>query len=540
MDQLVKKNNSSGMAILGNLLRKGMELGKRYAIKSLSPYELQKRELKKLLKKAKDTQFGQMFHFGFIIDAYKLKQKPKYFYRVFADNVPIYNYDKIYSDWWFKTLEGTEDVCWPGKVKFFALSSGTSGATSKHIPITNDLLKANKKAGIKQMLTLHNFNVDYKDILTRGVLMLGGSTDLFKQKDYYEGDLSGIMASKLPFWFSSLYKPGKKIASIRDWNKKLNQITLRSATWDMGYVAGVPAWMTILFERIIAHHKVDNIHDIWPNLAIYAHGGVAFEPYRASFEKLLGKPVTYIETYLASEGFIALQFHPNRPMKLLLDNGIFFEFVPFNEENFDEDGEIKPKAKTLMINEVENNIDYALLISTVAGSWRYLIGDTIKFINKTEAEITITGRTKHYLSMCGEHLSVDNMNKAIEKATQELKICIMEYAVAGIPEGKLFAHKWYIGCDDSVNVNLLKEKIDHHLSILNDDYKTERLEAIKELYINILPTSVFYGWLKKQGKEGGQNKFPRVLKKDKLEDWENYLKQNDLITIPTFLEPISI
>ncbi|MFN0048816.1 MAG: GH3 auxin-responsive promoter family protein [Cytophagales bacterium] len=517
------------MAILGNLLRKGVEIGKRYAIRSPAPYEIQKRELKKLLKAAKETQFGRMFHFGFIIEAYKLKINPRYYYKVFSENIPIYNYDKMYADWWFKTLEGTEDVCWPGKVKFFALSSGTSGSASKHIPITKELMKANKKAGIRQMLTLRNFNVDYKDILTRGVLMLGGSTDLFKQKDYYEGDLSGIMASKLPFWLTSLYKPGKKIASIRDWNKKLSQITLRAGTWDMGYVAGVPAWMTILFERIIKHHKVQNIHEVWPNLAVYAHGGVAFEPYRASFEKLLGKPLIYIETYLASEGFIALQLHPDRPMKLLLDNGIFFEFVLFNEANFDEDGEIRPQAKTLLIDEVEEGKDYALLISTVAGAWRYLIGDTIKFVNKKEAEIILTGRTKHFISLCGEHLSVDNMNKAIEYTAIDLNVRIVEYAVAGIPEGKLFAHKWYLACDEEVDAVLLKEKIDFYLSQLNDDYKTERQEAIKEIYINVLPTTAFYGWLKAQGKEGGQNKFPRVLKKAKLEEWESFLTANKYV-----------
>ncbi len=525
------------MPILGDLLRRGVEIGKRYAIKALSPYDLQKKELKKLLKTAKETEFGKNFHFDFIIEAYKLKQKRnadtfRYYYRIFSENIPIYTYDKIYNEWWYKALNGETDVCWPGKVKYFALSSGTSGSSSKHIPITKELMKANKKAGIRQMLTLRNFNVDYKDILTRGVLMLGGSTDLYKQQDYYEGDLSGIMASKLPFWFSSLYKPGKRIASIRDWNKKLSQITLRAENWDMGYVAGVPAWMTILFERIIKHHNVNNIHEVWPNLSVYAHGGVAFEPYRANFEKLLGKPLIYIETYLASEGFIALQLHPDKHMKLLLDNGIFFEFVPFTEINFDNEGEIKPKAQTLLIDEVEEGKDYALLISTVAGTWRYLIGDTIRFVNKAEAEIIISGRTKHYISMCGEHLSVDNMNKAIEKASKDLNIRVLEYAVAGIPNGKLFAHKWFIGCDEAVDEEAFKTKIDYYLGELNDDYKTERLEAIKDIYINVLPTSAFYGWLKTQGKEGGQNKFPRVLKKGKLEEWESYLKENNLATKP--------
>lgn len=514
------------MPIIGDLLRKGVQIGKRIARIEANPYQVQKKELKKLLKKAQDTQFGLHYNFEFILDAYKLKQNPRFYHKVFAENIPIYNYNKIYDEWWFKTLEGEDDVCWPGKVKYFALSSGTSEAASKHIPITKDLMKANKKAGIRQILTLRNFNIDYKDVLTRGVLMLGGSTDLHKQKDYYEGDLSGIMASKLPFWFQSLYKPGKKIAAVRDWNKKLDHITKMAENWDMGYVAGGPAWMIILFERIIKHYKVNNIHDIWPNLSIYAHGAVAFEPYKATFEKLLGKPMAYIETYLASEGFLALQMHPDKPMKLLLDNGIFFEFIPFNEENFDADGEAKPTAKTLLIDEVKNGVDYALLISTVAGAWRYLIGDTIRFVDKDNAEIIITGRTKHYISICGEHLSVDNMNKAIEKASREMDIQIREFAIAGIPQGSLFAHQWFIACDQKIDNQLLLKKLDEHLKQLNDDYKTERLEAIKNIYINVLPTEAFYGWMKKNGKEGGQNKFPRVLKKDKLTDWTQYLSQN--------------
>jgi hypothetical protein len=518
------------MAILGDIFKKSIALGNKLSkIKKKTPYEQQKATLKKLLKKAKNTQFGIHYRFEDILDYFTVGHKPKRFYQEYKNNVPLHNYNTIFKEWWHKELEGEKDVTWPGKVKYFALSSGTSESSSKHIPITKDMLKAIRKTGTRQLLALKNFDIP-PEIYTKGVLMLGGSTDLHKQKDYFEGDLSGIMTSKLPFWFQYFYKPGKKIASTRDWQVKLDKMTKKAPEWDMGYVAGVPAWMTILFEKIIAEYKLNNIHEIWPNLSVFCHGGVAFEPYKQSFEKLLGRPITYIETYLASEGFLAFQEKPDKGMQLVLDNGIFFEFIPFNEKNFDEDGEVKPNAEAVMIDGVEEGKEYAVVISTVAGAWRYLIGDTIKFINKKDYEIIITGRTKHYISMCGEHLSVDNMNHAIEKVGKELNLEIKEFSVAGVPYGNLFAHQWYVGCDKEVDKSLFKTKLDEYLKEVNDDYKTERLEAIKEIYVDILPNSVFYEWLKLHGKEGGSHKFPRVLKKDKLANWKQFLASKGFIS----------
>jgi hypothetical protein len=290
-------------------------------------------------------------------------------------------------------------------------------------------------------------------------------------------------------------------------------------------VVGVPAWIQILMEKIIARYKVKTIHDVWPNLMVYAHGGVSFDPYRKGFEKLLAHPITYIETYLASEGFIAFQALPKRrSMRMVVNNGIFYEFIPFNDRNFDGDGEMVPNPETMMISQVEEGKEYALLLSTCAGTWRYLIGDVIKFVSKRENEIVITGRTKHFLSLCGEHLSVDNMNKAIELVSQELNIAIKEFTVAGINYDSLFAHQWYIGTDDDVDETLLRDKIDEKLNQLNDDYRVERSAALKEVFIKVLPTDAFYKWMKLKGKEGGQNKFPRVLKKTQLQEWEEFMK----------------
>jgi hypothetical protein len=285
----------------------------------------------------------------------------------------------------------------------------------------------------------------------------------------------------------------------------------------------------ILFEKIIAHYNVKTIHEIWPNLAIYVHGGVSFAPYKSGFEKLLAHPLIYMETYLASEGFIAYHDHPDSEgMRMVLGNGIFFEFVPFTEKNFDAEGNLLENAETISIGEVQKGVEYALLLSTCAGAWRYLIGDTIKFTSVERQEIIITGRTKHFLSLCGEHLSQDNMNRAIELVSRDLNIDVKEFSVVGIPHGSLFAHKWYIGTDDAVDKNILKETLDEHLKNLNDDYRVERSAALKDIIVEILPPALFYEWMEKKGKTGAQNKFPRVMKNKHLADWEEFLKQKQI------------
>ncbi len=485
-----------------------------------SPKRQQIKTLKKLLKKARHTAFGQQFHFDEILNSRHPGKK-------FQELVPVYDYNRIYAEWWHKTLEGHSDVCWPGRIKFFALSSGTSEAASKYIPITNDLMRGNRIVMIKHLLTLRNYDQLPVKSLGKGWLMLGGSTDLQKGPGYYAGDLSGITAKKVPFWFSPFYKPGKQIAKTRDWNKKLEYIVNEAPNWDIGFVVGVPAWIQMCMEMIIERYQLKNIHEIWPNLAFFVHGGVSFEPYKHGFEKLIGKPLIYIETYLASEGFIAYQDKQNaRGMKLVTNEHIFHEFVPFDEKNFDHEGNILPNAEALMLHEVEEGKDYALLLSTTAGTWRYLIGDTVRFIDKSNCEIIITGRTKHFLSLVGEHLSVDNMNKAIQLASEEMNISIPEFTVVGEPHGTFFAHHWYVACDDHADANALREKIDEHLQMLNDDYATERTSALKEVYLDILSEATFMEFMQLKGKMGGQHKFPRVLKGKMLEDWKLFLSNH--------------
>ena len=484
-----------------------------------NPQRQQLRVLKKLLKKARFTELGQEYRFDEIL----FSRNPA---KQFQKLVPVHDYNKIYDRWWKKTLEGVPDVAWPGKIKYYALSSGTSEAASKYIPVTKEMLRSNTINYVRQLISLMSYEHVPRNAMTKGFLMLGGATDLQKGKaGWYAGDLSGILAKKRPFWFQTFYKPGGRIAAIKDWNQKLNEIVEHAKEWDIGYIVGVPAWCQMCMEMIVEHYKVNTIHDIWPNLGFFVHGGVAFEPYKKGFEKLLSKPIVYIENYLSSEGFIGYKDHQYaNGMKLILDNNIFMEFVPFNDKNFDSDGKMLDNPEALMIHEVEKGKDYALLMSTNAGAWRYLIGDTVRFVDLERNEVVITGRTKHFLSLVGEHLSVENMNKAIELVSEEFNIFIPEYTVVGYPYENFFAHKWYVACNNAIDPNLLIKKIDEHLCQLNDDYATERTSALRDVFLEKLPEETFLKFMESKGKLGSQHKFPRVMKGKMLQDWNEFLK----------------
>lgn len=507
------------MEILGTIIKRAIALQNTVSKvrRKSSPEDQQRKTLLKLLSKARYTQFGQEYEFDSILIA----KKPE---KLFQRSVPIYDYNKIFDEWWHKTLKGERDVCWPGKIKYFALSSGTSGSASKYIPVTSSIIKSMRKVGIRQIISLVNYGLP-EEFFSKGVLVLGGSTDLQNMGNYYQGDLSGINQAKMPIWSQPFYKPGKAIARHRDWNLKIDEIARNAPKWDIAMITGIPAWNQLVLERIIEMHNLKNIHELWPNLQVFIYGGVAFEPYRKGFEKLLGKPIHYVETYLASEGFIAYQSRKDiKGMELVLDNGIFMEFIPFNEKNFYPDGTMKEHPETLLINQIQEGVEYALLLSTNAGAWRYLIGDTIRFTSLEHCEIVITGRTKHFLNLCGEHLTTDNMNNAIEKLSDYFNTPIKEFTVAGIPIGTLFGHKWYIGIDDRfLNSVQVAEKLDSFLKELNDDYAVERNHALKEIQVEIIPTQYFYDWMAMKGKLGAQNKFPRVLQKEAFKEWEEFV-----------------
>ncbi len=511
------------MPILGSIIKKAYELRNapvEFKQKRLNPRAAQKKQLIHLLRRAQFTAFGEHFNFDKILSDQDTLN-------AFKEKVPVFDYNSMYKNWWYRALNGEAYVSWPGRVKYFALSSGTSESSSKHIPVTAEMLSSIKRASVRQLVSAskYKFPVQFYE---KGILMIGGSTHLQFNGTYYAGDLSGITTANIPFWFQHFYKPGKRISKAPDWETKLRDMVLKAPSWDIGVIVGVPAWVQILIERIIKTYKVKTIHDIWPNLTVYVHSGVSFAPYVKTFEKLFGKPMLYSESYLASEGYIAYQNgFETKTMKLIVDNGIYYEFIPFNDDNFDSEGNMVENPQTLNLNEVEDNKEYALLMSTNAGAWRYLIGDTIKFTNAERCEIIITGRTKHYLSICGEHLSQENMNRAIEMLQEEFDIEVPEFTVTGIRYESLFAHKWYLGTDNKIDPEIAAKKIDEYLCLLNDDYMVERLEAIKDVFVEVLPVKTFYNYMKELGKEGSANKFPRVIKGQRHDDWEAWLRKRN-------------
>jgi hypothetical protein len=506
------------MPILGSLIRTAYELRQLpMDIIRISPIAQQKKILRSLLLKAQNTAFGEHYDFAGILGSSDFLLR-------FRETVPVHDYSSMFKSWWYRSLNGEPWVTWPGKIKYFALTSGTSEASSKHIPVTSDMLHAIRRASVRQLVSTTKY--DFPDeFYEKGILMIGGSTHLQYNGTYYQGDLSGITASNLPFWFQHFYKPGRSISREQEWSVKLNEIIRNARNWDIGIIVGVPAWIQIILEKIIDEYKVSTIHDIWPNLAAYVHSGVSFAPYLRSFEQLLARPILFNESYLASEGFIAFQ-QPGSVsgMEMILDNGIFYEFIPYNDANFDGEGSLRKGYEVLAIDQVVEGKEYALLITTCSGAWRYLIGDTVKFTSLVKPEIVLTGRTKHFISLCGEHLSQENMNRAIGLLQEELGVKISEFTVSGIRYGSLFAHKWYLGTNDRLDPEVAAQKLDDYLKVLNDDYRVERTEAIKNVSAEVLPLHVFHDWMKARGKEGGAHKFPRVLKNGQREQWEEHIR----------------
>ncbi|MFC5282841.1 GH3 family domain-containing protein [Pedobacter alpinus] len=504
------------MSVIGELIKKAIDVT-GFIRGDAKPIEEQEKVLRILLEKAKLTAFGKHFKFS------ELLEEPSVIL-AFQKNVPVHDYDKMFNDWWHYLLKGHQNVTWPGGQNYFALSSGTT-SNSKYIPVTDDMLDSIKKAGIQQVLSLKNFDLP-GDFFEKQIMMLGSSTQLIQKDDHEEGEISGISASNIPVWFKSFYKPGEEIASIKDWDQKLQRIVEEAPKWDIGSLSGIPSWVEMMLKAIIKHHNLKNIHDIWPNLQVYTTGGVAFEPYLHSFEKLLARPIIYIDTYLASEGFLAMQRRPDTNfMALNTDNGVFFEFVPFIDENIDENGCVKDNAEILAFADAQENENYVLLISTVSGAWRYMIGDTVMITNKQLAEIKITGRTKHYLNVVGSQLSVHQMNKAIEELAKTYKIDIKEFVVSAIHKGDDYIHKWLLGANEiKDDLDEIASKLDELLKENNKNYAVARGKALKGVEVEIFTVDKFYKWSEEKKNLGGQAKIPRVLKEEEFLEFQDYMR----------------
>jgi len=482
-------------------------------------HDLQLKTLKKLISKAQFTEFGKKHQFENLLEARSMD-------KAFMAAIEPGDYLKMLP-WWERCRQGEPNITWPGKIEYFAVSSGTTDSSSKYIPFTKEMNRAIHRASLRQIIAIARTDVP-KDHIMKNWLMIGGSTDLDYNGIYHSGDLSGITTSHIPLILQRNSKPEPKIKQERNWQEKIAKMTREAVNWDVGIIAGVPAWIQMLFESILEHYKISNIHELWPNLEVYIHGGVSLKPYKKSIDKLMGRPIKYFETYLASEGFIAFQYKEDSSgMRLLFRNGIYYEFIPFNDKNFNDNGELIGAPKACNLLEVDEETEYALLISTCSGAWRYLIGDVIRFTNLKNSEIEIVGRTKHFLSLCGEHLSVDNMNTALELTSNEFGVDLIEFTVSGVPHGNYFAHHWYIGYDgNALDADTVKQAIDKHLKVLNDDYRVERSAALRDVIVDLIPNDIFIEWMKKNGKFGAQTKFPRVLKNEKLLDWKQFVKQS--------------
>jgi hypothetical protein len=503
------------MAVIGELIKKAIDVY-GFITSEPDPVKAQRDVLQHLLTKARLTAFGKKHDFSKILTSEDIVQ-------AYQRAVPVHDYDKLYNDWWHYLLEGHQNVTWPGSQQYFALSSGTT-STSKAIPVTDDMLDSIRQSGIQQVMSLKNFDLP-ADFFTKQIMMLGSSVSLIEKDDHQEGEISGISAANIPAWFRGYYKPGIEIASIMDWDERVRRIAEEAPTWDIGSLSGIPSWIELMLKEVISHNKLNTIHDIWPNLQVYTSGGVAFEPYRKSFDALLARPLTYIDTYLASEGYLATQKRPDTSsMALILDNGIFFEFVPFVDKNMDEEGRVRPDATVLSLEQAEENIDYVLLISTVSGAWRYMIGDTVMITDKQRSEIKITGRTKHFLNVVGEQLSVHQMNQAMQKMQQQFDIDIKEFVVSAIRKNGGYINKWFIGSDRIIDGQDMAASLDKELRETNKNYNVARSKSLKGVEAEVIPVEKFYRWSEEYKKLGGQTKIPRVMKENDFLDFEQYVQ----------------
>ena len=522
------------VSALGLVLREALRW-KRLCSKSvIGPYAQQLRQLRYQLKRAEYTEFGKKYGLKQLLKVTSslgsglrtTSDELSQLQQAFASQVPVFTYEKMYEHWGQYAYEGRADVCWPGRVTNFALSSGTSQASSKRIPVTEEMLQRMRSVGVRQLCTLIKYRLPLS-FYCRQVLFLNGDMSPKKESALRsEGDISAITAQRVPNWFRYHYRPAIRSREEISWEEKLDKIIKKAASWRIAALVGTPTWVQLLLERVIDHYKLSNIHDIWPDLQLFVHGGVAFDPYKEIFSTMLSKPLTYLDSYAASEGFIAYQAAPGRAMELALDAGLFYEFAPFLSS---EASQRLPRAEeTCALSKVEPNKPYQLIISSFSGLWRYTIGDVLVFRNLHPFEVSIVGRTQHYLSLCGEHLCLDNMEAALAEVSAAFKLPSKEFTVFGKRIGERFTHIWHIGVGESrpkASVSKIAEALDAALQKRNADYCTKRSVMLTKPQVKLLPNSYFHEWLKSEGKFGGQHKFPRVLRDKRLQDWLSQLSE---------------
>ena len=471
---------------------------RKQQIDDLTTHAIPRQEviLKSLLKGALHTRFGKQYDFK-NIDTYQS----------FREKIPLHQYESL-SPSIEKMRMGKTDLLWKGNTKWFAKSSGTT-SKSKFIPVSNEAIEENHFNAGKDMLAMFIHNNQETKIFTGKNLRLGGSHEIYKESDTFFGDLSSIIIGNMPFWADFSSTPNQKTALMSEWDTKLEVIVDTTITQNITSLAGVPSWMLILLNRVLEVSGKKNILEVWPNLEVYFHGGVNFDPYRNQYEKLIPKKTfKYYEVYNASEGFFAIQDqNENKGLLLMLNHGIFYEFIPISDFKGVD-------SNAIGLNEVIIGINYAMVISTNSGLWRYIIGDVITFTSTHPYRIRIIGRTKSYINAFGEELMIHNAEAAITKACIMTNAMVYDYTVAPIfmsnGQGR---HQWLVAFKQiPKDLELFKKILDKALQEMNSDYAAKRYKSITLNPLELLtaPAELFHDWLKKKGKIGGQHKVPRL------------------------------
>ncbi len=462
------------------------------------PHEVQDELLLSLIKSAENTQIGRKYDFS------SMKN-----YTTFSDRIPVSTYEEL-EPLIELTRKGEQNVFWHSNIKWFAKSSGTTNAKSKFIPVSSEALENCHYKASKDLLCLYLNNNEDSQLFTGKSLRLGGSKQLYEDNNTFFGDLSAILIDNMPIWAEFSSTPSSKISLMGDWETKLPAIINETINENVTSLAGVPSWMMVLLQKSLETTGKSNLLELWPNAEVYFHGGVSFEPYKEQYKKLFPKDsFKYYEIYNASEGFFGIQDqNDSDELLLMLDYGIFYEFIPM-----DTFGTLNQRV--IRLNQVELHKNYALVITTNSGLWRYLIGDTIRFTSLSPYRIKVTGRTKHHINVFGEELMVENTDAALAKTCKEHLCEIIDYTVAPIfmTNEQKGAHEWIIEFKTKPdNIENFRKALDENLQSVNSDYEAKRYNnmTLNPLVLNIARENLFYDWLKQEDKLGGQHKVPRL------------------------------
>ena len=476
-----------------------MELFMKY------PEEVQNELLRELLKKAQETETGILYNFKEITN-----------YNDFRKNIPLSTYESI-APQIERCRSGVQNIFWPTPIKWFAKSSGTTNAESKFIPVSDEALEdCHYKAG-KDMLSLYfNNNPDSK-LLSGKCLRLGGSHELYNDNNSYFGDLSAIIIQNMPFWAELSSTPSHKTSLMSEWEIKMEAIVTETINEKVTSLAGVPSWMLILLQRVLKKTNSLTISDVWPEAEVYFHGGVSFKPYKELYQNLFPKTdFKFYEIYNASEGFFAIQDrNHSEDLLLMLDYGIFYEFIAFQTNIIVKETDAIPLSK------VKLNTNYELVITTNTGLWRYRIGDTIRFTSLTPYRIQVTGRTKHHINAFGEELIIDNAERAISTVSKLTDSIVSNYTAAPIfmKNNSKGAHEWIIEFEiEPKDIHLFSKLLDENLQKQNSDYQAKRNSSLEKLHLHKAKSGLFYKWLSNKKKLGGQHKIPRLSNSRKFLD----------------------